>query len=324
MILEGLSFYLFALLAIAVGAMVVTARNPVHSVLFLIFAFFNAAGLFVLLNAEFLAMILIIVYVGAVAVLFLFVVMMLDINFRELRKGAKHYARFGLVLGLVLCAELAVVGALYGRNFSYLQVHSAVTISPTPDAQPLQTQNSEQNTDKTRNSANNSANNSGNDSVENQNSLAENGGQVDPDTSDGATDAQGKSGDDNAQQNDTENLPVDSETASDDTESGGGQTKHNMGGKDKNSEAYIEKPDLANGNNTQSIGRLIYTKYFLVFQLSGLVLLVAMIGAITLTLRHRSGVRRQSIRDQLNRHPSNSVTLAKVKPYDSLNESEKP
>ncbi|MCX8507031.1 MAG: NADH-quinone oxidoreductase subunit J [Alphaproteobacteria bacterium] len=317
MILEGLSFYLFAFLAIAAGAMVVTARNPVHSVLFLIFAFFNAAGLFVLLNAEFLAMILIIVYVGAVAVLFLFVVMMLDINFRELRKGAKHYARFGLVLGLVLCAELAVIGALYGRNFSYLQVHSAVTISPTPD---VQTENSEQNTDKARNSETVA----GADSVENQNNLAENGGQLDPDTSVKATDAEGKSGADTAQQNDTENLPVDSETASDNTESGGGQTKHIMGGKDKNSEAFIETPDLANGNNTQSIGRLIYTKYFLVFQLSGLVLLVAMIGAITLTLRHRGGVRRQSIRDQLNRHPSNSVTLAKVKPYDSLNESEKP
>ena len=320
MILEGLSFYLFALLAIAAGAMVVTARNPVHSVLFLIFAFFNAAGLFVLLNAEFLAMILIIVYVGAVAVLFLFVVMMLDINFRELRKGAKKYARFGLVLGLVLCAELAVVGALYGRNFSYLQVRSAVTISPTPDSQsgPGQTieQTSDLKTDQKGTSDSENRADPGN--------FAETGEDVNKADSGKDLPVNGNSGDILAAQNDAENLPVDSETASDYASSRGGKVKHSADGKDRKTDEFIDKPDLVNGNNTQQIGKLIYTKYFLVFQLSGLVLLVAMIGAITLTLRQRGGVRRQSIRDQLDRHPSNSVSLVKVKPYDSLHESEKP
>src|SRR3974390_1850066 len=105
MILQAIMFYIFAAIAVASGVMVISARNPVHSVLFLILAFFNAAGLFVLLGAEFLAMILVIVYVGAVAVLFLFVVMMLDINFVELRRGAVRYLPIGLLIGLVLLAE---------------------------------------------------------------------------------------------------------------------------------------------------------------------------------------------------------------------------
>jgi NADH-quinone oxidoreductase subunit J len=109
MIIQALAFYLFAIVAVASGIMVVTARNPVHSVLFLILAFFNAAGLFVLLGAEFLAMILVIVYVGAVAVLFLFVVMMLDINFVELREGFQKYLPIGGLIGLVLLAELFIV-----------------------------------------------------------------------------------------------------------------------------------------------------------------------------------------------------------------------
>src|ERR1700757_949534 len=109
MIIQALAFYLFAGIAIASGVMVISARNPVHSVLFLILAFFNAAGLFVLLGAEFLAMILVIVYVGAVAVLFLFVVMMLDINFVELRQGFLQYLPIGALIGLVLLAELALV-----------------------------------------------------------------------------------------------------------------------------------------------------------------------------------------------------------------------
>src|SRR5258708_6567520 len=112
MILHTLAFYLFAAICIASGVMVVSARNPVHSVLFLILAFFNAAGLFVLMGAEFLAMILVIVYVGAVAVLFLFVVMMLDINFVELRKGVLQYLPVGLLVGFILAAELLfVIGA---------------------------------------------------------------------------------------------------------------------------------------------------------------------------------------------------------------------
>src|SRR5205823_8028881 len=109
MVIQALVFWLFAIVLVAAGAMVVTARNPVHSVLFLILAFFNAAGLFVLMGAEFLAMILIIVYVGAVAVLFLFVVMMLDIDFAELRSGFMRYLPIGAVVGFILLAELLLI-----------------------------------------------------------------------------------------------------------------------------------------------------------------------------------------------------------------------
>ena len=109
MIIQGLAFYMFALVAIASALMVVTSKNPVHSVLFLILTFFNGAGLFVLLGAEFLAMILVVVYVGAVAVLFMFVVMMLDINFVELRQGFLKYLPYGVVIGLVLVVELVIV-----------------------------------------------------------------------------------------------------------------------------------------------------------------------------------------------------------------------
>ena len=109
MILQAISFYAFSAVTIAAGVMVISARNPVHSVLFLILAFFNAAGLFVLLGAEFIAMILVIVYVGAVAVLFLFVVMMLNINFVELRQGFLQYLPIGALIGLVLLAELVFI-----------------------------------------------------------------------------------------------------------------------------------------------------------------------------------------------------------------------
>jgi len=109
MIIQGLAFYMFALVAIASALMVVTSKNPVHSVLFLILTFSNGAGLFVLLGAEFLAMILVVVYVGAVAVLFMFVVMMLDINFVELRQGFLKYLPYGVVIGLVLVVELVIV-----------------------------------------------------------------------------------------------------------------------------------------------------------------------------------------------------------------------
>src|SRR5215472_10046271 len=106
--LQALAFYLFSTILIASALMVIASRNPVHSVLFLILAFFNAAGLFVLLGAEFLGMILVVVYVGAVAVLFLFVVMMLDIDFAELKRGALQYLPFGALIGIVLVAELAM------------------------------------------------------------------------------------------------------------------------------------------------------------------------------------------------------------------------
>ncbi len=128
MIIQALAFWLFAIALVAAGAMVVTARNPVHSVLFLILAFFNAGGLFVLLGAEFLAMVLVFVYVGAVAVLFLFVVMMLDINFVELRHGALQYLPIGALVGCVLLAELVLVAGFWVAGPTL----SAAATAPTP------------------------------------------------------------------------------------------------------------------------------------------------------------------------------------------------
>lgn len=198
MTVAALCFYLFATVAIVAGAMVVTARNPVHAVLFLILAFFNAAGLFVLIGAEFLAMALVVVYVGAVAVLFLFVVMMLDVNFQELRSGAARYLAVGGLVGVALLAELAVVvgGMASGEG----AVVGGALPTPPPEA--------------------------------------------------------------------------------------------------------VE--------NTRALGQIIYTNYFILFQISGLILLVAMIGAIVLTLRSRPGVRRQRIADQLERTPETAVEIVKV------------
>jgi len=130
--IQALAFYMFAAIAVASAVMVISARNPVHSVLFLILAFFNAAGLFVLLGAEFLAMILVIVYVGAVAVLFMFVVMMLDINFVELRQGFLQYLPIGGLIGLILLVELVMVLGSWG--FAGTVSHSLAAPTPAPDA----------------------------------------------------------------------------------------------------------------------------------------------------------------------------------------------
>jgi NADH-quinone oxidoreductase subunit J len=192
-------FYLFAAITVASGLMVISARNPVHAVLFLILAFFNAAGLFVLLGAEFLAMILVVVYVGAVAVLFLFVVMMLDVDFAELRAGFIRYAPLGALVGLVVLVELVMVVLS-----NIVQPGSARTASaPIPPA-------------------------------------------------------------------------------------GSGIT------------------------NTEAIGQVLYTKYAFFFEAAGLILLVAMIGAIVLTLRHKEGVKRQSIAAQVARRKSTAVEVVKV------------
>jgi NADH-quinone oxidoreductase subunit J len=201
MIVQAIAFYLFAAVAIAAGAMVVTARNPVHSVLFLILAFFNAAGLFLLMGAEFLAMTMVIVYVGAVAVLFLFVVMMLDINFVELRQGFLHYLPIGALVGIVLLAELALV---FG---TWIVAPGAQLRAAAPVAGDL--------------------------------------------------------------------------------------------------------------TNTEALGRLLYTDYIYLFQAAGIVLLVAMIGAIVLTLRARPGVRRQRVGDQLAR-TTQSVEVRKVQPGSGI------
>ncbi len=199
MILKPLFFYLFAFVTIASALMVISARNPVHSVLFLILAFFNAAGLFVLLGAEFLAMILVVVYVGAVAVLFLFVVMMLDVDFAELRQGFLQYLPIGALIGLVLMVELIAILA-------------GTVISPDVGATAV--------------------------------------------------------------------MPI---------------------------------PPLAEQSNVEAIGRVLYTKYIYFFQAAGLILLVAMIGAIVLTLRHKQGVKRQDISVQVARTPATAIEVVSVK-----------
>jgi NADH-quinone oxidoreductase subunit J len=194
MILATLAFYLFAAITIASGVMVIAARNPVHSVLLLILAFFNAAGLFVLMGAEFLAFILVIVYVGAVAVLFLFVVMMLDINFAALRQGFLQYLPVGALVGLVLLTELFLVIGTW---------------------------------------------------------------QFAPE------------------------LPA----------------------------AAAAAPAVT---NTHAIGAVLYTNYLYLFQAAGIILLVAMIGAIVLTHRRRAGVRRQDISRQVARTPADTIEIRKV------------
>jgi len=197
MILSAIFFYIFSAVAIASAVMVVGSRNPVHSVLFLILAFFNAAGLFVLVGAEFLAWILVIVYVGAVAVLFLFVVMMLDVDFVELRQGVLTYLPVGALVGVVLLAELVLV--VSGWVFApHLAAGVVVPIAPT-----------------------------------------------------GVT-------------------------------------------------------------NTAALGQVLYTRYVYFFEAAGIILLVAMIGAIVLTLRHKVGVKRQSITAQNARSPATGVEIRKV------------
>ena len=198
MILQPLFFYVFALVTVASAFMVIAAKNPVHSVLFLILALFNAAGLFILLGAEFLAMILVVVYVGAVAVLFLFVVMMLDVDFAELRQGVLQYLPIGALVGLILLVELVMVlgGALVTPETA------AGFAAPTPPVEEV--------------------------------------------------------------------------------------------------------------SNTAAIGRLLYTRYIFFFQAAGLILLVAMIGAIVLTLRHKVGVKRQDISRQNARRPEDSVEVVHV------------
>ncbi|MCZ2204303.1 NADH-quinone oxidoreductase subunit J [Bartonella sp. A05] len=191
-------FYLFSFMMLVSAVIVVAARNPVHSVLFLILAFFNASALFLLVGAEFLGLLLLVVYVGAVAVLFLFVVMMLDVDFAELKSGALQYAPIGAIVGIIIVVELIVV--FVGSRFS--------PILKTHTAQPM--------------------------------------------------------------------------------------------------------PDLEQRTNTQALGDILYTDYVFYFQIAGMILLVAMIGAIVLTLRHKSGVKRQSIAAQVARTAENAIEIKKV------------
>lgn len=200
----AIMFYILATVLVGSAVMVVFSKNPVHSVLFLILAFFNAAGLFVLLGAEFVAMILVIVYVGAVAVMFLFVVMMLDINFTELRKGVQDYLPIGLLIGFILLVEMAVIAG----GWSMTDGIATTITTPTPLASEV--------------------------------------------------------------------------------------------------------------HNTEAIGRVLYTDNIFLFQLAGLILLVAMIGAIVLTHRQRPGVKKQNIGDQVRRRRDDAYEAVNVKPGQGI------
>ncbi len=204
MTVADLAFYAFAIVTVAAALMVTLSRNPVHSVLWLILTFLSSAGLFVLLGAEFVAMLLIIVYVGAVAVLFLFVVMMLDIDFAELKGEMAKYMPLGLLVGVVIIMQLALgVGA-------WVQADGAMGLRGAVAPDPLKVE------------------------------------------------------------------------------------------------------------NTRALGLLIYDKYLMLFQLSGLILLVAMIGAIVLTLRHRRDIKRQNVLHQMWRDPKKAMELVDVKPGQGL------
>ena len=195
--LQGIAFYLMAATAVVSGLLVVTARNPVHSVLWLILTFFSAAGLFVLMGAEFLAMLLVVVYVGAVAVLFLFVVMMLDVDFLKLREGYARYLPIGAIIAAILLAEMIMV--------SFAVVRGGAAADGTSLAAPS-----------------------------------------------------------------------------------------------------------AGMTNVEAIGRVLYTDYIYFFQAAGIVLLIAMIGAITLTLRHKPHIKRQNIADQVNRPAAKAMEVKSV------------
>ncbi len=202
MILTAIFFYLFAAVCVASAVMVIASKNPVHSVLFLILAFVNAAGLFVLMGAEFLAMILIVVYVGAVAVLFLFVVMMLDVDFTELRQGFLTYLPVGALIGALLLAELLVVVGAWEIG------QGLATTAPIPAVSQI--------------------------------------------------------------------------------------------------------------SNTEALGLVLYTRYVFFFQAAGVILLVAMVGAIVLTLQHKANVRRQVIADQVARTRASAIDIVKVKAGQGL------
>ena len=202
--IADMAFYAFAIVTVTAGLLVTVSRNPVHSVLWLILAFLSSAGLFVLLGAEFVAMLLIIVYVGAVAVLFLFVVMMLDIDFAELKGEMSKYMPLGLLIGVIILMQLTLGLGAWIQADGAMGLRQAVT------------------------------------------------------------------------------------------------------------------PDMAQMENTRALGLLIYDKYLLLFQLSGLILLVAMIGAIVLTLRHRKDIKRQNILHQMWRDPAKAMELRDVKPGQGL------
>jgi len=202
--IADITFYAFALTLLGGALMVTVSRSPVHSVLWLILCFISAAGFFVLLGAEFMAMLLIIVYVGAVAVLFLFVVMMLDVDFAALKGEVARYFPLAALVGLVLLMQMALLFGAWQESEGALALRQAVT------------------------------------------------------------------------------------------------------------------PDPAEIHNTKALGLILYDQYFLAFQVSGLILLVAMIGAIVLTLRHRKDVKRQDVVSQMHRDPAKALELKDIKPGQGL------
>jgi NADH-quinone oxidoreductase subunit J len=204
MTVADFAFYVFSISALAGGLLTVVGRNPVHSVLWLILAFISSAGLFVLLGAEFIAMLMMIVYVGAVAVLFLFVVMMLDVDFAELKAEMARYMPVALLIGVVIIMQLFMALGVWNFSDDAMELRAAVT------------------------------------------------------------------------------------------------------------------PDLAEVHNTKALGQLIYDDFILLFQLAGLILLVAMIGAIVLTLRHRTNIKRQDVLAQMYRDPAKAMELKDVKPGQGL------
>ncbi len=203
MVLQAIAFYLLAATTLVAGVAVISARNPVHSVLFLITTFFSAAGLFVLLGAEFLAMILVVVYVGAIAVLFLFVVMMLDVDFTALRQGFARYLPIGAIVAGILTVEMVIVAGSVAANGA-----AKASTGPAP-----------------------------------------------------------------------------------------------------------ARPGFS---NAADIGAVLYTDYVYLFQAAGMVLLVAMIGAIVLTLKHRAGIRRQNVGDQVARDTKSGMVMVSIKPGEGI------
>ncbi len=241
-----LMFYMFAAVLIISALMVITSKNPVHSVLWLILAFFNAAGLFLLLGAEFAAFILIIVYVGAVAVLFLFVVMMLDINFKDLHRSNKPTMLIGLLVGAVLIAQLVMTA----WNWQSLPEAAAHVASPSTARYEI---------------IRNDGTHEFKASLANENAKGEIFDKSNPKAIKTVISA----------------AP----------------------------ETYKDKPAPSNAH---ALGAVLYTDFIYPFQLSGLVLLVAMIGAITLTLRHRTDTRRQDLNAQITRARKDVVEVRKV------------
>ncbi|MCG8621044.1 MAG: NADH-quinone oxidoreductase subunit J [Proteobacteria bacterium] len=264
--ITALFFYLFALMTVLAGFMVISARNPVHAVLFLILAFFNSAGLLILLGAEFLAMLLVVVYVGAVAVLFLFVVMMLDINVDEMRAGFLRHLPLGLLVGGILITEL-MLAFTYDLGNTLPQN----TASPTGDAVIA-----------------GEVVDDGIGTSIGRSTGAGIGVGIDIGTSIGAGNGVGSGIGINGEADpvtDFASIP---------------------------SIPPSLPSEVAIRSNTAMIGDRLYTEYLLNFQVAGLILLVAMIGAIALTMRERHGAKRQSITHQNLRQRQESVTLVSV------------